>query len=384
MKREIQKILPAWVKPVLRFFYYRNERKKVLREIRIRKIQNDTLTQSYSANTKRLIVFCVEGGDWETGKDKISGGILSIASIFEETLKLKHIHQAEVIMCTYPGAHLLLQHEEFPNNIQVYRFNQLEKHFKSLEFLLIHSICYQTPEFAKRSLQNNPWVKIIKDFRINVLNQNIKLMPPPESFIPVKTLTEKISQTTAHKSYSTKAVRDAYGFPLHYLSVFGSPERYVKRNYEEKKDLILLSPDQAYFKAGLVENLKSNFSDFSVEVIQNLKYKDYLKKIGEAKFMITLGEGLDFYFLEQVFSGGVSFAIFNQEFFPLDFGELTGVFPDEEALLKNVSTLIKELDSGQNYCDANKAQHKLCSKYYKYEEYRQNLEKFYLGDYSYA
>lgn len=380
----IRNYLPDRIKRIIRFCRYKNERKKVFREKRIRKAQDNLIIKNFPLTTKRLIVFFVEGADWFTGTERMSGGILSIASIYEETVKLKNIHNAEVIMVSYPDAHLLLQHKEFPNNITVYRYEQLFSHFNCLDFLLIHSICYRTPRFIKSYLMDNKQVARIPDFRINVLNQNIKLMPPPEEFVPLKQLTKKVSQTTAHKKYSTKEVRDLYGFPLHYLSVFGSPEKYNRKPYQEKENLILLSPDQSDFKEDLIKKLKAQFPEYSVEVVRNLKYTEYLDKISKSKFMITLGEGLDFYFLEQVFSGGVSFAIFNLDFFPHDFKETTGIFPDAESLLKEIVGCIHKLDKKEaEYTKASNEQHGQCSKHYKYDEYRGNLEKFYLGQYTY-
>src|SRR5205814_4455939 len=45
-----------------------------------------------------------------------NGGVLSIASLYEESSKLSSIHHAAVVICTIPGDPPLLKYRWFPNN----------------------------------------------------------------------------------------------------------------------------------------------------------------------------------------------------------------------------------------------------------------------------
>ena len=101
MKSGIKSTIPYSVKRLLRLIKYNDERKQFFRERVIKKTQ-DNLIQTFNKETENLIVFLMPGADRKTGRDIISGGNTSIVSICEETIKLSHIHNAEVIMCVFP------------------------------------------------------------------------------------------------------------------------------------------------------------------------------------------------------------------------------------------------------------------------------------------
>src|SRR5438874_2081011 len=62
-----------------------------------------------SRNERRLIVFLTPGTNHPTG------GALSIASLFQESRAMKHIHHAAVVLCTIPGDPSLLRYTWFKN-----------------------------------------------------------------------------------------------------------------------------------------------------------------------------------------------------------------------------------------------------------------------------
>lgn len=49
------------------------------------------MRENYSSNGDKLIVFLAPG------HDIVNGGILSISSIYKESIRFKYIHKAEVI-----------------------------------------------------------------------------------------------------------------------------------------------------------------------------------------------------------------------------------------------------------------------------------------------
>ncbi len=369
------------IKSFLRFIYYKNQRKKVFREITIRKKQTQLIKELDEKTITQLIVFIVDGTDWFTGKDNISGGILSIASIYEETCKLKAIHGCEVIMVTHPTAHLLLKHIQFPNDITVFRFSQLCR-FKHLKKVLIHIPEYQfNPKLIYHIKKAFPQL-LPPTIHLNILNQRIDIMPQPEVIQGIVKQGFTVTQTTAHQQYSTKEIRDKYGIPLHKLSVYATPERYQFTPIEEKEDLILVSPDGDDLKTEILEKIKRELPDFKVRIINGITYMDYLKLIANAKYMITFGEGLDFYFIETVFSGGVSFAVYNQEFFTSDFEHLPAVYNNSNEMLEDITQQIQNMEEDLIlYQSTNKQQFKACHKIYNGNDYKENLINFYKQNY---
>ncbi|MCT4645612.1 MAG: hypothetical protein N4A74_11555 [Carboxylicivirga sp.] len=323
----------------------------------------------------------VDGANWFTGKDTISGGILSIASIYEESVKLKHIHKADGIMVTQPSAHLLLTHTQFPNDINVFRFEQL-KRFKKLSNVLIHIPEYLFNKNLIQKLENS--INYLKpdSIHLNILNQSIHLMPTPDSIIEILDKGFKITQTTAHEQYTNKTNRDLYRIPLHKLSVYATPERYNFRSRDEKEDLILLSPDVVELKQEIIAKLKQELPQFKIVIIQDITYLEYLNLIEKAKYMITFGEGLDFYFIETVFSGGVSYACYNEQFFTKDFESLYGVYGSYKIMLENVINNINELELNiSQYNDSNTKQFNACHNIYNEVFYKENLSNFYKNNY---
>ena len=88
------------------------------------------------------------------------------------------------------------------------------------------------------------WWYAIPDRSINVLNQNIRLMPAPDRIAALRSMADTVTITTAHQKYCTREFRDRYGVPLHKLSVWISPEQYMYRSWAEKENLLVYSPDQ--------------------------------------------------------------------------------------------------------------------------------------------
>jgi hypothetical protein len=63
-----------------------------------------------------------------------------------------------------------------------------------------------------------------------------------------------------------------------------------------------------------------------------------------AKWSLTFGEGLDGYFAEPVWSGGVAFAVFNDRFFTPAFAELETIYPSWAALMQRMPLDLQRLD----------------------------------------
>jgi hypothetical protein len=373
-----------YLKPLIRFFWYPHSRKKFFKEISIAKKQNICIKNKFSKSTKKIIIFFVPGALLDTGIDNISGGVLSIASLYEETKKLEKIHQSKCLMCTFPLEYLLLKHTRFENDITVYRLDLILKYFTDIEDLIIHIPEIFVHEFEIRLNKFEKYsLNKISNLHINILNQNIRLMPSKNEIDILRKYSKNITITTAHSKYSTLFFRNLYGVPLHFFSTFASPENYINTSYKQKKNLLLLSPDNAIKNSEIIQIIAQKLPHIKTQVIQNLKYDEYKELICEAKWCLTFGEGLDFYFIEPVFSGGVGFAIYNEQFFTSDFKAINTIYNDYDKVIQNIVDDILYLDNEESYNALQQQQFNLCSKYYSYKNYKKNIELFYQGDYTF-
>ena len=384
MKKQLGKLAPKTIKTTYRLVRYRNEWHKFFREFGIRKKQNQLLKEHYRADQEKLIVFIVLGSDWATGMDKIAGGTISIVSLCEETAAIVDIHGAQTIMCTLNGEHLMLKHRMFNNETRVFRFEQLADFFSGTTSVLFHVPEFLSAGFMQSlNLKDKKWLEKMKEVHVNIMNQNIRLMPETAEVDKLKQRVNKLTITTAHQKYCTSYYRDHYGVPLHQFSVWISPEQYQYKQWRDKKNLVVVSPDQHPLKETIIRQLQS-MGTLEVQVIQNLTYTEYKNLIADAKWSLTFGEGLDGYFIEPVFSGAVSFAVYNEDFFTKDFEQLETVYASASKLQSQISIAIKALDHEHVFSAYQQQQFDLCARYYSMEQYRKNIAAFYKNEFTFA
>jgi hypothetical protein len=378
----IRRRCPPFLRTCGRLALRRSERAKLLRELKIRKAQNTLIGAQYDSRQTSLIVYIVDGADWVTGRERISGGLLSIASLFEETKKLQELHGVRVIMVTLDSSPLILRHTQFDNDITVFRLSQVFSHFDGVGRLLIHVPELLIPEFLREvRTYIRPRARAVPNIHINILNQNILLMPPPSVASQLRGIASTVTMTTAHKRYCTEELAGRYGVSVHNFSAWVDPHQYKRVPYAEKSDLLIVSPDPHPMKAAILDRIQHDLPELRLRVIQGLTYTDYKKTLERAKWAVTFGEGLDGYFVETSFSGGIAFAVFNDFFFPKEFAELPTVFSSYEEMHSKIVSLIKELDNAINFDVCHKAEFTLFSKYYRWEKYLDNIKRFYEGDY---
>lgn len=357
--------------------HFADEYKKYLTRKKIKASQNKLLKENYDPSSSKLIIFLTPG------YDIVLGGILSISSIYEQTKKLHNIHGAETIICTIPGDPPLLKYTKFENENSIYRFSQILSYFQNLQNLMIHIPEYCLKQFLhKISYCDYLRLKKIKDLHINILIQNIELLSPIEYVERLKEFG-KLTGTTAHEQTLTLELRKKLGFPLHRFSWFLTSEKYNKKNYLQKENLMIISPDDHPRKSEVLKLIAEELPQLKIQMIQNLTYEEYKDAISRAKWTITFGEGLDGYFVETVFSGGISFSVYNSNFFTKDFKSLRTVYDNYDLLIKKICIDIKNLDDDVNYSNYQREQYVLCCKYFNYNDYIRNLELFYKGEYTY-
>lgn len=343
----------------------------------VRLCQDILLKANYSRGTRRLIVFLTPGFNI------VNGGIMSISSIYEETRKLKHIHGAESLLCALPGDPILLRYTKFKNQNYIYRFSQVLSYFKNLQYLMIHiPECYIGNFLDNVTYRDFMKLRKTRSVHINIMLQNIELLSPIQYIAKLREFG-KLTCTTAHEKYSTLELRQKLEMPLHRLSVFVAPEKYYKKEYNEKEDIMIVSPDDHPKKFEILSLINRQFPRLKIQIIKNLTYEGYKEVISRAKWAFTFGEGLDNYFLETVFSGGISFSAYNSNFFTEDFKSLHTVYDNYDVLIQKICSDIRDLDNEIAFADYQNEQYTLCSKHYNLKEYIKNLETFYRGDYTY-
>jgi hypothetical protein len=207
-------------------------------------------------------------------------------------------------------------------------------------------------------------------------------MPKQESIEKLVSYGHKITCTTAHKRYSNNNLTIKHGIPVHHLSTFGSSEKYIRKAFRDKDDLLIVSHDSHQDKEKILDLIMKSIPNIKVKIIKNMTYEEYKQLISEAKWAITFGEGLDGYFAETIYSGGISFAVYNDDFFTPDFQEVKTIYKSFDDLYKNIIQDLKFYSNEANHRAEWEVQYKILSSHYQYNEYVKNIRNFYEEKYS--
>ena len=341
----------AGIKLVLRNTAFSNSEKK---------IQN-TYDLTDIKNAKKIIVFLIPD------KKIINGGIMSIFSICSCTRKI--CPDAVCVISTVPGKYTYSHNPYFKNKEKIYRWEQIINNTNNSESMILHVPEYFAAKLYK-SLQNKELItlKNIKNLQINIMNQNIDFMPEPHQLKSLYKITDNITQTIAHDRYATEETGKKWGLPSHLLSVRFPEESYKTYTFNDKKKIIVLSPDKNPYKKKIVENLK---------------YSEYLDLISSSYFTITFGEGFDAYFNQPIDLGSVSFSVYNNEFFPdKSWQDMENVYSSYEEMLEKISADMKKLlASPQEYYRIISECKNKKIKLYSTDRFMKNLENFYSKKY---
>ncbi len=321
--------------------------------------------------TKRLIVFLLPP------KKTINGGILSIYSICQVSRQFESTHHAKVILATYPGYKSYGHNDLFENQESIKSFREIVE-AGPYDFLMLHIPEYASNEVFDNLQKYNDFLQSVPDLRINIMNQNILMMPKPTDIARWFELTPRVTQTTAHDKYSTADFANKYGLPTHHLSTFVHEGLYKKLSFDEKEDLIVVSPDEHPKRKAILLLLEREYPDFRFVTIKNMRYETYKDLMAKAKFAITFGEGFDGYFVEGFFSHGVTFAVYNDDFFPsAEFKSLANVFRTYTEMQENIALKIKELQDRESYMRLVDANLVIINRFYNFKTYMGKVGDFY-------
>jgi hypothetical protein len=339
------------------------------------RITRAVLTRAIPSSTKRLIIFLTPGYEFT------AGGVMAITAMYQESVAQGQIHQAKVVLCTVPGEPPLLKYTWFQNRNYLLGLEAVLKRCGPLEYLLLHIPDYEVNQVLDWLSTSATLLQNVKELHLNVLLFNIDIIQGQN----VRGLTRfgKVTCTTAHEAYSDLATREAMGVSLHRLLICKGPEFYSPTGYQDKEPLLIVSPDAHPLKELVLQKIAKELPDLRIQVIRDLSYEDYTRLIRRAKWSLTFGEGLDGFFVETVFSGGVSFAVFNERFFTPAFTKLETIYPSWTALVERIAEDLQRLDEPAIYNRCWRQAHDLLSYHLDTERFRENLRMFYRGEYTF-
>jgi hypothetical protein len=292
---------------------------------------------------------------------------------------MKRIHGYDVLVMTRPNEANLtyLRLQAFRNAETVFRFEQLLLCDK-VEELYLH-----IPEYAMERFYDHlspdllKYLKSRKKVYINIMNQNIELMPDASKFDNMREIATEMSQSVAHHAYFGQEFADRYNLPTLLLPAYTDLSPYPPSTFEEKKKLIIYSKDEAPHRKACLEILEREFSDYDQVEIRGMSFDRYMQLATDCQFSISFGEGFDGYIAQPIQQGGIGLTVYREEFFPSkDFLNYYNIFRTNEEMVAELALRIRRLAADPDlYKSLNKAFKEEHDKLYGYEDYTGCIRK---------
>ncbi len=329
-------------------------------------------------HTTYLIVFLVPP---EAG---VTGGLMSIYSLCHTSREI--CPDSVCLVVTWPAFATHASNRHFKNSEKVYRWKQIVSEGRSVERMVFH-----VPEFYAGRLRDSldaqdvAFLKAIPELHINILNQNIDLMPQPAELRGLLELTPNLTQTTAHHRYATQSVCNRWGIPAHLFSVHIDVSAYRPVPFCQKRKTLVLSPDQSPHRDAILARLKEGLPDYRQVVVRGLTFGQYMELVAHSRFSVTFGEGFDGYFADPFQVGGLGVAVYNDVFFPdRSWLEMRNVYVSPEQMLERIVEDIRFLEANpQEYEALSTVARERLRGLYRFDEFKDNLRRFYRGDYDF-
>lgn len=306
---------------------------------------------------------------------------MAITAMYEETIKLKDLVSAAVVLCTLPGDPPLLKYTWFRNDNYLLDLEAVLKRCQYLDYLLLHIPEYKVNRMLDWLADSQALLRNVRELHLNVLLFNIDVAQGQD--VSALQRFGKVTCTTAHEAYSNQVTRDALGVTLHRLLICKGPEFYSPTGYQEKESLLIVSADEHPLREVVLSKIRKEMPGLVIRVIQGLRYEEFVDLIRRAKWSLTFGEGLDGFFVETSFSGGVAFAVFNDRFFTPPFATLENVYPSWTHLLENICHDFQRLDESDAYTRTWRLTYELLSQTHNTDRFRENLRAFYRAEYTF-
>ncbi len=329
--------------------------------------------------TRNIVVFLVPPGA------SITGGVMSIYSLCSYSREA--CPDSLCLISTLPGFFTHAANRNFQNSEKVHRWKQVVKNAKQARKMILHIPESYVGIFrAALDKEDLSFLKAVPDLQINLLNQNIEMMPDPVALKGLYDLTGNITQTAAHHRYATQEVCDRWRMPTHLFSVHIEMGQYAPLPFNQKSKTLVVSPDANADKERILARLREELSDYRLVVVQGLTFDQYMCLVASSRFSVTFGEGFDGYFADPFRVGGVGFGVYNTEFFPdRSWLELRSVYASYQEMFERIVADIRFLEQNpHDYEDLSALALGKLKGLYSLEEYRDNLRRFYAGRYDFV
>lgn len=324
-------------------------------------------------NANTVIIFLIPP------EPMITGGILSIFSICKHTRTI--LKDVCSVIVTFPGNLSYSSNNYFINDEKIYNWNQIMGVISSKQNVLIHIPEYLSSKFYYNlSEEQKNKLKNCNRLHINILNQNIKLMPNKNEISSLYFLTSQVTQTISHDRVMTSLEYLNWGLPTYFLSVYIDILDFKKFSFFDKEKIIAYSLDKNKYKLKILNKIKKELNDFKLIEIKKIKFEEYTELISKAYFTISFGEGFDSYFCQPYLLGGIGFSVYNDDFFPeKNWLKYCTVFKDYYDMEERIVFIIKYLlESEDNYNNVVNNINMKLSELYSKQKLLDNLKEFYI------
>ncbi len=310
----------------------------------------------------------------------MSGGIYSLFSIAKAIYDMRRKHDYEVVLMTRPNKPDItyLRQVNFRNYEDVFRFSQILR-CKMAEKIYLCIPEYSTPDFFDNlDIQLIEYLRTRKELYINIMNQNIDLMPEREEFQGLFHLgAREVTQSVAHHAYFNQDRADRYNLPTLLLPAYTDLSGYPALDLREKEKLVIYSPDELPHRKPVLEALEKQLEGYELLEVKDITFDTFMDLATRCMFSITFGEGFDGYIAQPIYQGGIGFACYREEYFPSsNLKNLANIFDDEEDMIKNIVARIYEFEKDEAlYRDTNKKMLDIYNSLYSKQDYLERTLK---------
>jgi hypothetical protein len=323
--------------------------------------------------TKKLIVLVVPE------HNAVSGGIFSMFSIAASMRQLKSLHGYDIAVMTNPNPSNLtfIRQTNFRNAQDVLRFEQIV-YCSEVEELYLH-----IPEYAGRDFLSRCSGLVVQYLAsrqrlfINILNQNIELMPEPEDLTELRRIADRLTQSVAHHAYFNQELTDYHQLPTLLLPAYTNLKEYTPVIGARKEDIVIYSLDEAWYKPLILKIIGEEFPNYKLIEIRGISFDHYMDLATRCRFSISFGEGFDGYIAQPIYQGGIGFTLYREEFFPSEeFLRFPNFFSTAEEMVEKICSVMRDLaHSNKRYDRLNKELLKEYHKLYSWDDYNERVLK---------
>jgi hypothetical protein len=316
--------------------------------------------------------------------NSMSGGIFSFFSIADHARRMRRLHGYDVLVMTRPNPLGLtyVRVSAFRNTETVLRLEQLRL-FSEVSELQIHIPEYATVNFVRYLSPDLMKYLLRRDcVHINIMNQNIRLMPESEVFRDLRRISSTVGQSVSHRSFFNQEHADRYNLPTLLLPAYTDLSDYPGIGVEQKEKIIIYSNDDAPYRRAVLKRLEQ-LDDYKLVKIQGMTFDAYMDLATRCKFSVSFGEGFDGYVAQPIYQGGIGFALYNDEFFPdASYKQFENFFETEEEMIEQIVPTIRWLEADrQHYVALNEALRARWDELYSYDDYVARIVKLMRKEY---